>query len=195
MWDNGIDLGVDAASFVKNEVAHWTGILRRAEHDAGHLVEDACRWLEGNMPPLEEESSVVHGDLRIGNMLVDGGQVVAFLDWEMAAVGDWRSDIGYSLMPYHAGKFLKPIAPSWNHLVGPRELVERYAAASGRHLTDADAVFFIVLGCLKMVAILSTGIDAYMSGRNADPRLAWLSLAIPGLVDDVFQLIDGGLPW
>ena len=195
MWDLGIDTGVDADTYVKAEVSHWTSILRGAVHPAGYLVEEACRWLESSTPPAEDGASIVHGDLRIGNMLVDGGRVVAFLDWEMAAVGDWRADIGYSLMPYHAGKFLKPIAPSWNHLMGPREFVERYAAASGRTLSDSDAVFFIVLGCMKMIAILCTGIDAFMEGRNADPRLAWLSLAIPGLVDDIFQLIDRGLGW
>ena len=195
MWDNGIDIGVDAASYVKAEVAHWTAILRGAAHHAGPLVEEACQWLETSTPAPENGASIVHGDLRIGNMLVDGSRLVAFLDWEMAAVGDWRADIGYSLMPYHAGKFLKPIAPSWNHLMTPRAFVERYADASGRTLSDADAVFFIVLGCMKMVAILCTGIDAFMGGRNSDPRLAWLSLAIPGLVDDAFQLIDGGLPW
>src|SRR4051812_47063955 len=35
MWDNGIDAGVDAPGYVNAEVAHWTGILRGAEHDAG----------------------------------------------------------------------------------------------------------------------------------------------------------------
>jgi aminoglycoside phosphotransferase (APT) family kinase protein len=195
MWDNGIDRGVDAGTYVKSEVAHWTGILRTATHHAGYLVDEACRWMETNMPSLDGDASIVHGDLRIGNMLVDGRRVVAFLDWEMAAVGDWRADIGYSLMPYHAGKFLKPVEPSWNHLMAPRAFIERYAAVSGRELSDADAVFFIVLGCMKMIAILCTGIDAYMDGRNNDPRLAWLSLAIPGLVHDAFELIDGGLPW
>src|SRR4051812_27499843 len=75
MWEHGIDTGCDAAAYVKAEVAHWTGILRAAAHGPGYLVDEACRWLETNTPPAEDGASIVHGDLRIGNMLVDAGRV------------------------------------------------------------------------------------------------------------------------
>ena len=192
---SGIDADVDAPSFVATQVAHWTSILRHAEHPPGPLVEEACRWLEDHVPAPASLTSIVHGDLRIGNMLVDAGRVVAFLDWEMAGIGDWRADLGYSLMPYNAGKFLKPVPPSWNHLMAPRPFLERYFASAGMEASDDEIAFFIVLGNIKMIAILCTGIDAFMQGRTTDPRLAWLSLAVPGLVADIYDTIDRGLPW
>ena len=195
MWDRGIDAGRDGARYVEAEVAHWTAILRHAEHHAGWLVEEACQWLEANIPAPVDGASIVHGDLRIGNMLVRDGRIVAFLDWEMAGVGDWRADIGYSLMTYHAGKFLEPVKPSWNHLLEPRAFLDRYYKVAGHEATDDAIAFFIVLGNVKMIGILCTGIDAYMQGRSTDPRLAWLSLAIPGLISDVFEIIERGLPW
>lgn len=193
--ETGIDVEADAGSFVRDQVAHWTGLLRGAEHHPGPLVEEACRWLEASIPTPADSASIVHGDLRIGNMLVRDGRVVAFLDWEMAGIGDWRADLGYSLMPYNAGKFLKPVAPSWNHLMGPRQFLDRYFDVAGREASDEEIAFFIVLGNVKMIAILCTGIDAYMQGRNSDPRLAWLSLAVPGLVADSYDVIDKGLQW
>jgi aminoglycoside phosphotransferase (APT) family kinase protein len=191
----GIDVDLDAARYVSSEVAFWTDRLRRSERHPGPLVEEACQWLERTSPDPSADTSIVHGDLRLGNMLIEDARVRAFLDWEMAGLGDWRADIGYSLMPYHAGKLLAPIRPSWNQLLEPRQFLEEYSANSGREMTDQDLEFFVVLACTKMIAILCTGIDAFQAGRSRDPRLPWMSIAIPGLVDDIFTILDGGLPW
>jgi aminoglycoside phosphotransferase (APT) family kinase protein len=192
---SGIDVDLDADGYVSSEVALWTDRVRCSEHHPGPLVEEACEWLGRNPPGPSGDTSIVHGDLRLGNMVIGADRVRAFLDWEMAGLGDWRADIGYSLMPYHAGKLLAPIRPSWNQLVEPREFLEQYWASSGREMTDKDLEFFIVLACTKMIAILCTGIDAFQAGRSRDPRLPWMSIAVPGLVDDICTILDAGLPW
>lgn len=191
----GVDPKVTASAYVEAEVAAWSNQLRSSDRHPGPLVEEACTWLEHHIPAPAAETSVVHGDLRLGNMIVDDGAIAAFLDWEMAGLGDWRADVGYSLMPYNAGKFLDPIRPSWNQLMEPRHLLARYGDLTGRTISEPELVFFIVLGCVKMIGILTTGVGAYRSGRSNDPRLAWVSLAIPGLVEDACSLIDRGLPW
>jgi hypothetical protein len=53
----------------------------------------------------------------------------------------------------------------------------------------------MVLGCVKLISILCTGIDSYMSERSLDPRLVWLNIAVPGLVQDALDLIEKGLTW
>jgi hypothetical protein len=98
-------------------------------------------------------------------------------------------------MPYHAGKLLSPVPPSANLLVHPRRFLDRYASTTGRSMPDDELSWFIVLGCVKMIAILCTGIDSHAAGRTVDPRLAWTSIAIPGLVTDMCGLIEDGLPW
>jgi aminoglycoside phosphotransferase (APT) family kinase protein len=45
------------------------------------------RWLQANRPP-DNPPCVVHGDLRMGNLLVDHDGLRAVLDWELAHVGD-----------------------------------------------------------------------------------------------------------
>lgn len=190
----GIDENVDAGSYVNDQVSHWVNVIRGADHHPGALVEDACRWLQGSVP-APAVTAIVHGDLRIGNMLVEGNRVTAFLDWEMAGIGDWRADVGYALIPYNAGKLLAPIAPSANGLVHPRRFLQLYRVATGWEVSDEEIIFFMVLACIKMVAILCTGIDAYMSGRSSDSRLAWLNIPVPGLVHDIVDLIERGLQW
>ena len=65
-------------------------------------VEQVGAWLAANLPePLP--ATVVHGDYRLGNMMVAPTaptRIVAVLDWEMGAIGDPRADVGYLLATY-----------------------------------------------------------------------------------------------
>ena len=191
---SGVDVEINASRFVNAQVEYWVERIRRSDHHPGPLAEMLCSWLEIELPD-GAQTTIVHGDLRLGNMLVDAGRVSVFLDWEMAGVGDWRSDIGYTLLPYHAGKLLAPIPPSCNGLIHPRRFLELYLSTSGFLLSDEEAVYFMVLGCVKLISILCTGIDSYMSERSLDPRLVWLNIAVPGLVQDALDLIEKGLTW
>jgi aminoglycoside phosphotransferase (APT) family kinase protein len=57
-------------------------------------VESVGRWLAANMP-ASSSTTLVHGDYRLGNAIVDDRRVVAILDWEMTAIGDPLADLGY----------------------------------------------------------------------------------------------------
>ncbi len=65
-------------------------------------VEEVGRELERRLPePLPE--TVVHGDYRLGNMIVHRdtpSSIAAVLDWEMGAIGDPRADVGYLIATY-----------------------------------------------------------------------------------------------
>ncbi|KPF87799.1 phosphotransferase family protein [Novosphingobium sp. AAP93] len=54
-------------------------------------------WLRANLPP-PAPLSVLHGDLRIGNIMVDGGHLSALLDWELAHLGDAHEDLAFGCM-------------------------------------------------------------------------------------------------
>ena len=55
----------------------------------------AFAWLERNRPPAPARASVVHGDFRNGNIIVDAGGLRASLDWEGCHVGDPMEDLGW----------------------------------------------------------------------------------------------------
>ena len=65
-------------------------------------VEEVSAWLSRTVPdPLPP--TVVHGDFRLGNTMVDRNEpsrILAVLDWEMGAIGDPRADVGYLLATY-----------------------------------------------------------------------------------------------
>jgi aminoglycoside phosphotransferase (APT) family kinase protein len=102
-------------------------------------VEAVGRLLSEHLPePLPE--TVVHGDYRLGNMLLDPSEptrIRAVLDWEMGAVGDPRADVGYLLATYsEPGGAQNPLgtSPVTSEPGFPSraELAARYAERSGR---------------------------------------------------------------
>ncbi len=102
-------------------------------------VDEVGRLLAEHLPePLPE--TVVHGDYRLGNMLLepaDPARIRAVLDWEMGAVGDPRADVGYLLATYsEPGGAQNPLGTSpvtaEPGFPSRAELAARYAERSGR---------------------------------------------------------------
>jgi aminoglycoside phosphotransferase (APT) family kinase protein len=60
-------------------------------------IELGLWWLRENRPP-PREPVVVHGDFRIGNLVVDGSGLVGVLDWEFAHLDDPARDLAFSLV-------------------------------------------------------------------------------------------------
>ena len=59
-------------------------------------------WLAANMPPDDGRVSLVHGDLRIDNMIFakDSPRLLAVLDWELSTLGHPFADLAYQCMQW-----------------------------------------------------------------------------------------------
>lgn len=62
------------------------------------VVSLVLRWMEDNCPP-PVDPLVVHGDFRMGNLLIDESGLAAVLDWELAHIGDPVFDVAYFCAP------------------------------------------------------------------------------------------------
>jgi aminoglycoside phosphotransferase (APT) family kinase protein len=107
--------------------------------------------------PEQRESTIVHGDLRSGNCVVDAdGEVRAVLDWELCTLGDPLADIGYLLATSPAPDD-DVIADVGSPSIAPGfanrdEVAARYAAESGRDLSQID--YYIAFSHWKLACIL-----------------------------------------
>jgi aminoglycoside phosphotransferase (APT) family kinase protein len=175
--------------YVERQVRRWREQLRRTP-TAPRLgdLDPIHDWLLAHLPP-EEESTIVHGDYGFHNLLVNPGssRVIAVLDWELATIGDPRSDVvsftkGWgpdAAPPNPANRSFR--TPDWEPTRD--ELVGWYEASTGRSLA-ANIGFYEVFGRWRSIGIME-GIFARTNGsRFADD--------VPRLVDRTMTLIEAG---
>ena len=109
------------------------------------VFELALQWLEDHVPgPVP--STVVHGDFRLGNLIVGPEGLRAVLDWEMTHIGDPTEDFGWISVPSWRFGNLDNEVGGFGKLA---DLSAAYEAAGGRHLEPASVRFWQVLGALK----------------------------------------------
>jgi aminoglycoside phosphotransferase (APT) family kinase protein len=88
-----------------------TAAMIRSFEDPTPALELGLAWLERNRPEPSDEV-VVHGDFRLGNLIVGEDGIRAVLDWELVHRGDPFQDLGYLCVrawrfggPYPVGGF------------------------------------------------------------------------------------------
>jgi aminoglycoside phosphotransferase (APT) family kinase protein len=154
--------------------------------------------LAGQVPP-ESGASIVHGDFRIDNVILDPGDLTtvrAVVDWEMATLGDPLADLALHLV-YRDAAFgpvvLGAAAAVSGRLPSPRALAGRYAAASGRDLGRLD--YYLALGYFK-IAVIAEGIHArHLAGQTVGEGFASVGAAVPELAAAGLRALGpGGTP-
>jgi aminoglycoside phosphotransferase (APT) family kinase protein len=130
--------------------------------------------------PEQVGASIVHGDYRLDNtMLDDDGEVIAVLDWEICTLGDPLADVGL-LMVYwaeadDAHSALPGAATALEGFPTRAELLDRYAAASGRDLSHID--FYVAFGYWKLACILEGVYARYAGGAMGSSGEAFEAFA------------------
>jgi aminoglycoside phosphotransferase (APT) family kinase protein len=134
-----------------------------------HEVHDAL----ASRIPQQGPATIVHGDYRLDNCMLDGaGNVVAVLDWELCTLGDPLADVGL-LMVY----WIDPGDDEQTLLVAPTaaqgfatraEVLDRYAAQSGRDLSQLD--FYVAFAYWKLCCILEGVYSRYAEGVMGKPH-------------------------
>jgi aminoglycoside phosphotransferase (APT) family kinase protein len=109
----------------------------------------------------------VHGDYRLDNCMTDAdGSVIAVLDWEICTLGDPLADVGL-LMVYwseasDANQMLMTAPTTVEGFLSRKEVLDRYAEASGRDLSHID--FYIAFGYWKLACIVEGVYARYVGG-------------------------------
>ncbi|MFT5578750.1 MAG: aminoglycoside phosphotransferase (APT) family kinase protein [Paraglaciecola psychrophila] len=89
------DLGRKEA-YLARQLKRWS---KQWEASKTHEIPamEACAKLLAEQMPEQIGATIVHGDYRLGNMMVTGSEVTAILDWELCTLGDPLADVGYLL--------------------------------------------------------------------------------------------------
>ena len=138
--------------------------------EARPVVELARRWLGRRRPAASAARSVVHGDFRNGNLMIDPSGVRGVLDWELAHAGDPAEDLGWLCV-----KAWRFGAPDPVGGFGPRaELLDGYAAAGGTPPTSEALHWWEVYGTLRWTILCRSQAERYLDG--SDPSIEYAVL-------------------
>jgi len=146
--------------FVSRQVNLWAGQWERVKTRELEDVTTLHAALADAIPATSD-ASIVHGDLRIDNTILDTADptvVRAVVDWEMSTLGDPLTDVALMCV-YREPIFdlVLGVDAAWTspRLPSASTLAQRYAVASGRDLADWN--FYLALANFKL-GIIGEGI-------------------------------------
>jgi aminoglycoside phosphotransferase (APT) family kinase protein len=160
-------------AYLQRQVARWGAQWDASKTQDVPAMDRLREWLLQRLP-TDDEASIVHGDYRLGNVLVDPVQpkLAAVLDWELATIGHPLSDLGYLCLVYHqppAQGGCLGLDLDAHGIVPQPQLVEAYCAAARRPV-PADIDLFIVFSLFRLAAILAGVYKRALDGNAADAR-------------------------
>jgi aminoglycoside phosphotransferase (APT) family kinase protein len=166
------------AGFVARQVRGWMERWHGSKTSDVPEMESLAVWMAGRIPSDPDRPSLVHGDYKLDNVMLDHGapdRLVAILDWEMSAVGDPLVDLGILLCYwFHVagesqGTALAGVTarPGW---FDRQQILDRYAARSSRNI-DGIA-FYEVFAVFKLAVVVQQIYARYVRAQTDDPRFA-----------------------
>jgi aminoglycoside phosphotransferase (APT) family kinase protein len=157
--------------YLDRQLRRWHGQLEKTRTRDLSLLDEIHRRLSASVPP-QGPATIVHGDYRLDNVMLDPatGAVKAVLDWELTTLGDPLADVGLLLVywtePDDEVQVL-PTAPTQAPGFAQRaDLIEQYAAASGRDLGGIG--YHVAFGYWKLACILEGVYSRYASGAYGE---------------------------
>ncbi|MEU6865921.1 phosphotransferase family protein [Streptomyces sp. NPDC046876] len=149
----------------------------------------------GRALPGSPAPTVVHGDYRLDNVLVAGPEdtVRAVLDWEMSTLGDPLTDLGLLVM-YSSDLGLADSPVSTTSAApghpSPAELIERYAARSGR---DTGAISWYTAFAWFKLAVILEGIHyRYTLGQTVGEGFDRIGELVPVFIEHGLTTLQEG---
>jgi aminoglycoside phosphotransferase (APT) family kinase protein len=160
--------------------------------------------------PAEGETTLVHGDFRLDNVLVEidpRPRITAVVDWEMATLGDPLADLGLTMVYW-----TDPGEPGWlgqgadeaeagapglhtDATAAPgfcsrAEFAAGYARRTGRDISRIG--YYQAFGYFKLAVVLEGINTRYVQGQTVGEGFEYEGRAVPALVARAHQVLDAG---
>jgi aminoglycoside phosphotransferase (APT) family kinase protein len=191
------DLG-KPQGYLKRQVKGWIERYHNSKtHDLPE-VERVSAWLTARMP-VRHDTTLIHNDYKYDNVVLDPGdatKIVGVLDWEMCTLGDPLTDLGTTLAYWtdpQDPEELQEIRSAPTALPGTltrAQLVERYAAATGRD--PGDMSFYLTFARFKVAVIIQQIYYRYAQGLTHDSRFACMPKRVHALLRASWRCAESG---
>ncbi|KAF2983880.1 hypothetical protein EK904_005239 [Melospiza melodia maxima] len=160
--------------YCKRQVSTWKKQYDAAAHTDIPAMNKLAEWLGNNLPPDDNEETLIHGDFRIDNIIFHPteARVLAVLDWELSTTGHPLADLAYATQFYFWPTSIKNLGqgsvlgfkdtietPSFE------ELVSIYCRCRRISTALPNLNFFLALSYFKMAGIAQGVYARYLIGN------------------------------
>jgi len=181
-----------SGEYIARQVARWSKQYQASETEKIEAMDNLIAWLPANIP-AGDETSIVHGDYRIDNVIFhpDEPRILAVLDWELSTLGHPLADFAYHCMVWRIppGMFrgLGGVDLAALGIPSEQDYVAAYCRRTGRAgIEPRDWEYYMVYNMFRIAAIVqgvmaralqgnASSAQALETGRAARPlaEMAW----------------------
>lgn len=154
--------------------------------DTTATFEWAFRWLAAHRPP-PSPAVLVHGDFRMGNLIVDRADLAAVLDWELVHVGQAYEDLAWFCI--RAWRFGAPAGLGAGGLGSIDSFLRAYEQASATTVDRVAFHWWLVLATLRWGVICRFQAERHLSGQHRSVELATIGRRVCETEWDLLNLL------
>ena len=152
------------------------------------IYEYAFHWLNENAPGASDRK-LVHGDFRMGNLMIDHHGLSAVLDWELIRLGDPVQDLAYLCTPSWRFGHYEKLAGGFD---SAESLLQAYAEASGKNVDAGRFRFWLIystlwwgVACMVMGQIWRSHGDRSLERTVIGRRVSEVEIDLALLFEDI----------
>ncbi len=161
-------------NYFARQIGRWSKQYKASETEKIDAMDKLIDWLPQNIP-ADEESSIVHGDYRLDNMIFHPTEpkILAILDWELSTLGHPLADFSYHCMTWNlsANEFRGMAGVDLKSLGIPTqdEYIATYCKRTGRdHIDNWD--FYLAYNMFRLAGILQGIMGRVVDGTAASAQ-------------------------
>lgn len=175
-----------STDYCARQIARWSKQYKLSETEHMEKMEQLIEWLPQTIPP-QHESSVVHGDYRLDNLIFEKeeNKVLAVLDWELSTLGDPIADFSYLMLNWHnphdgraglLGLDLEELG-----IPSQQEAVSRYVTRTGYPVPPMD--WYFAYNLFRLAGIMQGIKKRVIDGTASSAHAKAMSERVGPLVD------------
>ncbi|MEO7744468.1 MAG: phosphotransferase [Usitatibacter sp.] len=163
-------------NYFARQIDRWGKQYKASETTPIEAMDRLIEWLPRNIP-AGDETSIVHGDYRLDNMIFHPTEprVLAVLDWELSTLGHPMADFAYHAMAWRLSprefRGLRGADLAALGIPGEEEYVQMYLDRTGRPRPSArDWGFYVVFNLFRAAAIFQGVMARAVAGNAASAQ-------------------------
>ena len=177
-------------NYIARQVSRWTKQYLASETENIPAMNNLIDWLPPNIPD-EDETSIVHGDYRLDNMVFNASNnVMGVLDWELSTLGHPIADFNYHCISWrNIPQLADQKFCSENGIPTEEEYINMYSKHTGKKL-DEHWEFYTIFNIFKLAGILQGIMGRVRDGTAASKHAEERGNQVAPLAEAAWDLVE-----